>query len=71
MDEEGQEYNSSPDGDSDTSVSDSENGRGEDHERVELCKKIFFRLSAEKYVRHYWFVRVFLEYFTIDATEHC
>ena len=42
MDEEGQEYNSSSDGDSDTPVSDSENGRGEDHDGVELCKKIFF-----------------------------
>lgn len=60
MDEEGEEYNSTSDCDSDISVSDSENDRHEDDDGEELCEKnFFFCLSAEKYVKHRWYVRVF------------
>lgn len=60
MDEEGEEYNSTSDCDSDISVSDSENDRHEDDDGEELCEKnLFFCLSAEKYVKHRWYVRVF------------
>ena len=33
-------------------------------------RKCFFRLSAEKDVKHCWSVQVFFEYLTVDATEH-
>lgn len=42
MDEEGEEYNSTSDCDSDISVSDSENDRHEDDDGEELCEKNLF-----------------------------
>ena len=71
MDEEGEEYNSTSDCDSDISVSDSENDRHEDDDDEELCEKNLFFVLVLKNMLNIAGMCVFFEYLTIDATEHC